>query len=180
MDENNQPRRKSKFVTEEDPHALPDLEVEEIPSHRCLILDRSFEALKSARSSTDAMNRKNKELTERVHSEITKGESYEREVSDGKQFVYNAENDSVMKILRERDCEQQETTDEQDKQTRQQEMGEARKQENETEVEQETNQTEQQTSKENNLEIDKTSTNGENESRDTDTLSKEPDKTQET
>lgn len=97
-------RRTSKFGNhteeeEEDPNA------DEIPSHRCLIVDRSFEALKSARSSTVAMHKYNKDITDHVHSEVHKGLEYEGEVHDGKTFLHKAENDSVLAIIREREEE---------------------------------------------------------------------------
>lgn len=76
---------------------------EETPSHRCLIVDRSFEALKSARSSTVAMYHFSKQMADQLHSEVQKGHEYARDVSEGKTFLHQAENDSVLTVIRERE-----------------------------------------------------------------------------
>ena len=47
-----------------------------VPSHRCLILDQSFEALRSARSSTEAMRRVQQEMELVVDTESEKNRQY--------------------------------------------------------------------------------------------------------
>ena len=59
---------------------------ENVPSHRCLILDQSFEALKSARSSTEAMKKVQGELVQTVQTEGEKNKLYENEASEFAQF----------------------------------------------------------------------------------------------
>ena len=51
-------------------------DLEGVPSHRCLILDQSFEALKSARSSTEAMIRVQQEMEKVVSTEGEKNDQY--------------------------------------------------------------------------------------------------------
>ena len=51
-------------------------DLEGVPSHRCLILDQSFEALKSARSSTEAMKRVQQEMEKVVSTEGEKNDQY--------------------------------------------------------------------------------------------------------
>lgn len=54
---------------------------EGVPSHRCLILDQSFEALKSARSSTEAMRRVQQEMERIVDTEGEKNQQYKENAS---------------------------------------------------------------------------------------------------
>ena len=51
---------------------------EGVPSHRCLILDQSFEALKSAGSSTEAMKGVQQEMERVVDTEVEKTNSTKR------------------------------------------------------------------------------------------------------
>lgn len=51
---------------------------EGVPSHRCLILDQSFEALKSAGSSTEAMKGVQQEMERVVDTEVEKNEQYKK------------------------------------------------------------------------------------------------------
>lgn len=59
---------------------------EGVPSHRCLILDQSFEALKSARSSTEAMSRVQQEMERTADTEGEKNEQYKQNASDFTSF----------------------------------------------------------------------------------------------
>lgn len=54
---------------------------EGVPSHRCLILDQSFEALKSARSSTEAMKRVQQEMERVVDTKVEKNKQYKKSAS---------------------------------------------------------------------------------------------------
>ena len=51
---------------------------EGVPSHRCLILDQSFEALKSARSSTETMKGVKREMEMAVNTEGEKNEIFQQ------------------------------------------------------------------------------------------------------
>ena len=53
-------------------------DLEGVPSHRCLILDQSFEALKTARSSTEAMKRVQQEMEDAVSTEGEKNDQYKK------------------------------------------------------------------------------------------------------
>lgn len=64
---------------------------EGIPSHRCLILNQSFEALKSARSSTETMREFQKEMEKAVHDEGEKNEQYKKFASE--YAAFSQEND---------------------------------------------------------------------------------------
>jgi len=59
---------------------------EGVPSHRCLILDQSFEALKSARSSTEAMRRVKQEIERVVDTEGKKNQQYKANASEYTSF----------------------------------------------------------------------------------------------
>ena len=59
---------------------------EGVPSHRCLILDQSFEALKSARSSTEAMRRVQQEMERVVDKEGEKNQQYKENASQYTNF----------------------------------------------------------------------------------------------
>jgi len=61
-------------------------DLEGVPSHRCLILDQSFEALKSARSSTEAMRRVQQEMERVVDTEGEKNEQYKENASEYTSF----------------------------------------------------------------------------------------------
>ena len=67
---------------------------EGVPSHRCLILDQSFEALKSARSSTETMRRVQQEMERAVNSESEKNELYKKTASEYASF--SEENDKTV------------------------------------------------------------------------------------
>lgn len=95
--ESNEKRRISQYSEDHDDAR--------VPSHRCLIVDRSFEALKRAGSSTVEMHKYGKEITERVNSELHKGLEFQKEVNDGRTFLHKAENDSVLAMIREREEE---------------------------------------------------------------------------
>jgi len=60
---------------------------EGVPSHRCLILDQSFEALKSARSSTEAMKGVQQEMERVVDIEVKKNEQYKKIASKYTSFT---------------------------------------------------------------------------------------------
>lgn len=59
---------------------------EGVPSHRCLILDQSFEALKSARSSTEAMRRVQQEMERVVDTEGEKNRQYKENAAQYTSF----------------------------------------------------------------------------------------------
>ena len=61
-------------------------DLECVPSHRCLILDQSFEALKSARSSTEAMRKVQQEMERVVDTEGEKNEQYKENASEYTSF----------------------------------------------------------------------------------------------
>ncbi len=65
---------------------------EGVPSHRCLILDQSFEALKSARSSTEAMKRVKQEIEKEVNTEGEKNEQYKQTASEYTSFSEEIDN----------------------------------------------------------------------------------------
>lgn len=65
---------------------------EGVPSHRCLILGQSFEALKSARSSTEAMRKVNQEMDRAVNTEGEKNEQYKQSASDYTRFSEEIDN----------------------------------------------------------------------------------------
>lgn len=67
---------------------------EGVPSHRCLILDQSFEALKSARSSTETMRTVQQEMQHTVNSEKEKNELYKKTASEYASF--SEENDKIV------------------------------------------------------------------------------------
>ena len=62
-----------RFSTQ-DGTSLNPQDAECVPSHRCLILDQSFEALKSARSSTETMKRVQQEMERAVNTEGEKND----------------------------------------------------------------------------------------------------------
>lgn len=66
---------------------------EGVPSHRCLILDQSFEALKSARSSTEVMRRMTHEMEQAVNTEGEKNKQYRQCTSEYTSF--SEENDNT-------------------------------------------------------------------------------------
>ena len=65
---------------------------EGVPSHRCLILDQSFEALKSARSSTEAMRRVQQEMERAADTEGEKNEQYKQNASEYTSFSEEIDN----------------------------------------------------------------------------------------
>lgn len=65
---------------------------EGITSHRCLILDQSFEALKSARSSTDTMKHVQQEMEGAVNTEGEKNEQYKQSASEYESFSEEIDN----------------------------------------------------------------------------------------
>lgn len=65
---------------------------EGVPSHRCLILDQSFEALKSARSSTETMKRVQHDMERAVNTEGEKNERYKQSASEFASFSEEIEN----------------------------------------------------------------------------------------
>ena len=65
---------------------LNSQDAEGVPSHRCLILDQSFEALKSARSSTEAMRRVQQEMERTVDTEGKKNQQYKENASEYTSF----------------------------------------------------------------------------------------------
>lgn len=79
---------------------------EGVPSHRCLILDQSFEALKSARSSTEAMRRVKQEMEKEVYTEGEKNEQHKQTTSEYASFSEENENtdhgmNSLMNICKD-------------------------------------------------------------------------------
>jgi len=93
-------RRSSQYGEEEE-----DTDEVELPSHHCLIVDRSFEALKRAGSSTVEMHNYNTDIHQRVNYELNIGSEFDSEISEGKKFLHRAENDSVLAMIREREEE---------------------------------------------------------------------------
>lgn len=67
-------------------------DAEGVPSHRCLILDQSFEALKSARSSTETMNRVQQEMECAVNTEGEKNEKYKQCATEYTSFAEKNDN----------------------------------------------------------------------------------------
>lgn len=65
-----------------------------VPSHRCLILNQSFEALKSARSTTETMERVQQEMEHTVNSEKEKNKVYKKTASEYASF--SEENDKTV------------------------------------------------------------------------------------
>ena len=81
---------------------------EGVPSHRCLILDQSFEALKSARSSTEGMKRVQQEMEQAVDTEGEKNERYKQCASEYTSFSKEMDNTahemaSITKVTREKE-----------------------------------------------------------------------------
>lgn len=74
-----------RFSSLDDP--LNPQQPEGVPSHRCLILDQSFEALKSARSSTEAMKGVQQEMERVVDIEVKKNEQYKKIASKYTSFT---------------------------------------------------------------------------------------------
>ena len=72
-------------TTDETPQNAQDPEA--VPSHRCLILNKSFEALKSARSSTETMKRVQQETKQAVEVEGEKNERYKQCASEYRRFT---------------------------------------------------------------------------------------------
>ena len=65
-----------------DGNPLNPQDPEGVPSHRCLILNQSFEALKSAGSSTEAMRKVQQEMERAVNKEGEKNEQYKQFASE--------------------------------------------------------------------------------------------------
>ena len=63
-----------------------------VPSHRCLILDQSFEALKSARSSTETMKREQQEVERAVNTEGEKNDKYKQSATEYTSFAEEIDN----------------------------------------------------------------------------------------
>lgn len=59
---------------------------ENVPSHKCLILGQSFEALKSARSSTDNMKRVQRGMETAAGKEGEKNELYQKKAESYARF----------------------------------------------------------------------------------------------
>lgn len=72
--------------------SLNPQDAECVPSHRCLILDQSFEALKSARSSTETMKRVQQEMERAVNTEGEKNDKYKQSATEYTSFAEEIDN----------------------------------------------------------------------------------------
>lgn len=80
-----------RFSTQ-DGTSLNPQDAECVPSHRCLILDQSFEALKSARSSTETMKRVQQEMERAVNTEGEKNDKYKQRATEYTSFAEEIDN----------------------------------------------------------------------------------------
>ena len=80
-----------RFSTQ-DGTSLNPQDAECVPSHRCLILDQSFEALKSARSSTETMKRVQQEMEHAVNTEGEKNDKYKQRATEYTSFAEEMDN----------------------------------------------------------------------------------------
>ena len=80
-----------RFSTQ-DGTSLNPQDAECVPSHRCLILDQSFEALKSARSSTETMKRVQQEMERAVNTEGEKNDKYKQRATEYTSFAEEIHN----------------------------------------------------------------------------------------
>ena len=80
-----------RFSTQ-DGTSLNPQDAECVPSHRCLILDQSFEALKSARSSTETMKRVQQEMERAVNTEGEKNDKYKQRATEYTSFAEEMDN----------------------------------------------------------------------------------------
>ena len=98
-------------ISGQDGSLLPQ-DLKDVPSHRCLIMDQSFEALKSARSSTDTMRSVQRDMKTAAGKEGEKNELYKKNAEFYASFSDEIDNtadgmNSVTKISKENESSKQ-------------------------------------------------------------------------